>query len=224
MQAGLFSAVATAFIIESYKQLQPDYDRYIAGALYVALSAARNGSSIIEIGPSTLDFGEPSDVTITSSSRWVNGLWFMSLAVALAVALLCILVKQWLEEYKSRTSGSFETTRLWARRREFYFTGVREWHVPGLISTLPLLLHVALFLFFAGLSLPLAFGQRGRRNSAGSNRLLVLVLRGVTHSSYLVPGLSLRNTIRFEPSTFSSYYAPPSSHSGPSPSIWTSDG
>ncbi|KZV82927.1 hypothetical protein EXIGLDRAFT_626369, partial [Exidia glandulosa HHB12029] len=31
--AGLFSAVATAFVIESYKFLQPDYEEYTSRAL-----------------------------------------------------------------------------------------------------------------------------------------------------------------------------------------------
>ncbi|KZV90176.1 hypothetical protein EXIGLDRAFT_617336, partial [Exidia glandulosa HHB12029] len=45
--AGLFSAVSTAFIIESYKFLQPDFTEYTARALH-ALVAARNGSGALD--------------------------------------------------------------------------------------------------------------------------------------------------------------------------------
>ncbi|KZV86404.1 hypothetical protein EXIGLDRAFT_622038, partial [Exidia glandulosa HHB12029] len=98
--AGLFSAVATAFIIESYKLLQPDYEEYIANALFIALST-RNGSGALD---QVLDLASPSDFAALGSSRWLNGLWFTSLVLSLIVAFLCILLKQWLEEYNSRTS------------------------------------------------------------------------------------------------------------------------
>ncbi|KZW02452.1 hypothetical protein EXIGLDRAFT_601896, partial [Exidia glandulosa HHB12029] len=93
--AGLFSAVATAFVIESYKLLQPDYEEYIAGALFAALSS-RNGSGVID---TPLDLHGPNDFVPLRASRWLNGIWFTSLVLALIVAFLCILLKQWLEEY-----------------------------------------------------------------------------------------------------------------------------
>ncbi|KZV98631.1 hypothetical protein EXIGLDRAFT_606763, partial [Exidia glandulosa HHB12029] len=88
--AGLFSAVATAFVIESYKLLQPDNEEYIAAALYALLAATNNDTALRMVSA-------PSSPNTTPSreSRWVNGLWFTSLFLSLAVALLCILVKQW---------------------------------------------------------------------------------------------------------------------------------
>ncbi|KZV79385.1 hypothetical protein EXIGLDRAFT_757013 [Exidia glandulosa HHB12029] len=44
--AGLFSAVATAFIVESYKLLQPDYTEYAARALYVLASSANASTGL----------------------------------------------------------------------------------------------------------------------------------------------------------------------------------
>ncbi|EJD50460.1 hypothetical protein AURDEDRAFT_21558, partial [Auricularia subglabra TFB-10046 SS5] len=89
--AGLFSAVSTAFIIESYKLLQVDNTDYIANALYLSLT--RNTTSPIDLEPPGDNF------KASGSSRWINGLWFSSLVLSLAVALLSILAKQWLEEY-----------------------------------------------------------------------------------------------------------------------------
>ncbi|KZW02475.1 hypothetical protein EXIGLDRAFT_829353 [Exidia glandulosa HHB12029] len=151
--AGLFSAVATAFVIESYKLLQPDYEEYIATALFVAFSARNASDASGALLESTLDLRNPADFAPLRSSRWLNGMWFTSLVLSLLVAFLCILLKQWLEEYNGRISAPFPSVRQWARRRTFYFDGVTDWAVPVFIAILPLLLHAALFLFLAGLGL-----------------------------------------------------------------------
>lgn len=127
----------------------------MATALY-ALVLATNNSAALHL----LRSPPPSPAQPTATSRWINGLWFTSLFLSLSVALLCILVKQWLGEYTARTTAS-ATNRLWARRRMFYFVGLKEWHLAGLISVLPLLLHLALFLFFGGLVAFLCSFDRG---------------------------------------------------------------
>ncbi|KZV80417.1 hypothetical protein EXIGLDRAFT_568819, partial [Exidia glandulosa HHB12029] len=87
--AGLFSAVVTAFVIESYRFLTVDFTEYTARALYtLAMASARNGST-----PVTLP--DPSIASVSTPSRWINGLWLLSLFLSLAVALLSILAKQW---------------------------------------------------------------------------------------------------------------------------------
>ncbi|KZV91456.1 hypothetical protein EXIGLDRAFT_574544, partial [Exidia glandulosa HHB12029] len=88
--SGLFSAVATAFVVESYKMLQPDNEAYMAVALF-ALARSSNGSSNLHSLP------EPASPDTSSStlSKWINALWFTSLFLALAVAFFCILAKQW---------------------------------------------------------------------------------------------------------------------------------
>ncbi|KZV95962.1 hypothetical protein EXIGLDRAFT_589015, partial [Exidia glandulosa HHB12029] len=91
--AGLFSAVATAFVIESYQSLQPDNAAYAATALYI-LVAVSNHSTGMTLPP-------PADLAYKSStSRWINGLWFTSILLSLSVALLSILAKQWITEYR----------------------------------------------------------------------------------------------------------------------------
>lgn len=37
---------------------------------------------------------------------WVNGLWFTSLFLSLTVALVAVLVKQWLHQYAALPSGT----------------------------------------------------------------------------------------------------------------------
>ncbi|KZV86306.1 hypothetical protein EXIGLDRAFT_774773 [Exidia glandulosa HHB12029] len=182
--AGLFSAVATAFIVEAYKALLPDYEAYVANALW-ALAASGNGSASLD---TVTVLGDPSSFVVSRLSRWVNGLWFVSVTLALAVALLCILVKQWLQHYISRVTAPSPSPRDWARRRSFYYEGLLRWHLPGLISTLPLLLHLSLFVFLTGLVLfvwnidhILGMGLLG----------LTLALFGFYVFSFVVPALRL---------------------------------
>ncbi|EJD50462.1 hypothetical protein AURDEDRAFT_160364 [Auricularia subglabra TFB-10046 SS5] len=143
--AGLFSAVSTAFIIESYKLLQVDHTEYIANALYLSLTT-RNTTASIDLPPPGAAF------EASRSSRWINGLWFLSLVLSLAAALLCILSKQWLEEYSLRTSAPAENQRHWARRHAFFNRALEQWHVSTVVSLMPVVLHISLFLFLAGLA------------------------------------------------------------------------
>ncbi|KZW02313.1 hypothetical protein EXIGLDRAFT_594657, partial [Exidia glandulosa HHB12029] len=92
--AGLFSAVATAFLIDSYKLLQPDNSAaYISTALYLLVLRDTVSSSI------PLPLPPPLATSATTIARAVNWLWFTSLLLSLSVALLGILVKQWIVEY-----------------------------------------------------------------------------------------------------------------------------
>ncbi|KAG6820300.1 hypothetical protein H0H93_002564 [Arthromyces matolae] len=86
----------------------------------------------------------PTSFQLTS----VNGLWFAALACSLATALISMLAKQWLQAYVADISGS---PLQRARQRQSRYTELVSWHVPALINALPLLLHVALLLFFAGI-------------------------------------------------------------------------
>ena len=95
---------------------------------------------------SQLDTFRPS-----RNARWVNGLWFSSLILSLGVALLAILAKQWLDEYTSRMRQPVSSLRRWAWRHILYSDALTQWGIGAMVSALPLILHVSLFLFFAGL-------------------------------------------------------------------------
>ncbi|KAH7097505.1 hypothetical protein BKA62DRAFT_623816, partial [Auriculariales sp. MPI-PUGE-AT-0066] len=146
--AGLFSAVSTAFIIEAYKLLQPDYAEYTVKLLLLSLQ--NQGS---QIPSDTLGSVNPLGFTPTSMARWTNGLWFTSLALSLIVALLSILAKQWLEEYNTRMNLHVANAHRWSWRHAVFGRGLRVWGLGTFISTLPALLHISLFSFFAGLIL-----------------------------------------------------------------------
>ncbi|KZW01777.1 hypothetical protein EXIGLDRAFT_744877 [Exidia glandulosa HHB12029] len=99
--AGLFSAVSTTFIIESYKQMQPDYTEL----MFRALVANTSGKEFVQ---------QPFHVT--ESSRAVNCLWISSLIISLSTALIAILAKQWIAAYPVPIRDNL---REWAQLRQF---------------------------------------------------------------------------------------------------------
>ena len=86
-----------------------------------------------------------------STSVWVNGLWFSSLVISLSCALLATLLLQWARRYE-RVAYPRHSPHKRARIRAFYKRGVERWRIPRAVEVLPMLLHISLFLFFAGLS------------------------------------------------------------------------
>ncbi|KAF9256161.1 hypothetical protein L218DRAFT_843189, partial [Marasmius fiardii PR-910] len=139
--AGLFSAVLTAFIIESYKGLQRDPSDDTIQLLTRISQQLGN-----QAGPAP---SKPSPFSPSNSVIRINTFWFSSLVVTLVDALFGLLCKQWLREHRrhvntSRPGDAF--TLRWLRNQSF-----EKWHVRKILAFLPVLLEVALFFFFAGL-------------------------------------------------------------------------
>ncbi|KAK0186003.1 hypothetical protein F5146DRAFT_936741, partial [Armillaria mellea] len=105
--AGLFSAVVTTFVAQTYQNLQVDYTAMSASLLYESVLIQRaiaNGSTVNSIPPSSLN---PSIAFApTTTDVWVNGLWFTSLFLSLTTALVAVLVKQWLHHYVALPFGT----------------------------------------------------------------------------------------------------------------------
>ncbi|KAF8598459.1 hypothetical protein BDV93DRAFT_423609, partial [Ceratobasidium sp. AG-I] len=95
--AALFSGILTAFLIESKNLLQQDpSDAATALLLLIAQSQQRieQGSPQPTLPPIQLPIFSAS-----MSARWVNGLWFLALALSLSAALVAMLAKEWLAAY-----------------------------------------------------------------------------------------------------------------------------
>ncbi|PPQ97810.1 hypothetical protein CVT26_012902 [Gymnopilus dilepis] len=146
--AGLFSAVLTAFVIESYKALQPDPNDQII-TLLAQISANTQGppgnlSQALPSRPALADAFTPSE-----SSIRINAFWFTSLVLSITTALIGIVSLQWIREHKKypgRISPRDKFALLNMRNE-----AMKRWYVPEIFSTLPLLLQLALLLFLAGL-------------------------------------------------------------------------
>ncbi|KAJ7122072.1 hypothetical protein C8R44DRAFT_162974 [Mycena epipterygia] len=138
--AGLFSAILSAFLIEIRKGLQEDLQNITNTLLIILIENQHNmtGPAV----PTSTHF-EP-----TSSSRWVNGLWFSSLMFSLMSALGASLAKGWVTQFSSSVSGSsWGDAALHCSR----FRGLKRWHLKLIVQCLPIFIHIAFFLFSIGL-------------------------------------------------------------------------
>ncbi|KAF9482242.1 hypothetical protein BDN70DRAFT_775656, partial [Pholiota conissans] len=144
--AGLFSAVVTAFVIESYKFLQPDPNDTIINLL----TQIANGSNITASLPSST---KGSTLTVSSftqnpSSIRLNVFWFISLILSLTTVLIGTIALQWLREHQAYPDLSPKQSLAILRMRS---ESLEAWYVPHIFAALPLLLQAALVLFLAGL-------------------------------------------------------------------------
>ncbi|KAJ7657212.1 hypothetical protein DFH06DRAFT_459214, partial [Mycena polygramma] len=143
--AGLFSASLTAFLIESYKTLNPDSGDTTAlllAQISQQLAATANGTPF-QILP-TAPF-KPA-----ASSLICNILWFISLGLSLTCALIATLLEQWARDFLHRADMR-STPVVRARVFSFLYYGLKQFKMHTVVEIVPLLLHASLFLFFVGL-------------------------------------------------------------------------
>ncbi|KAI0292621.1 hypothetical protein B0F90DRAFT_243236 [Multifurca ochricompacta] len=144
---GLFAATVAAFIIESYKKLSSDSGEatvLLLDQVSQQLFALSNGTS-----PPPPLYTE-SSFRPTSSAIRVNILWFLSLTLSLTCALAATLMQQWARRYLQLAQAQ-TTLYKRARTRAYLFEGVQAFRLSQAVEAVPALLHVAVFLFFAGL-------------------------------------------------------------------------
>ncbi|KAL0058000.1 hypothetical protein AAF712_015336 [Marasmius tenuissimus] len=158
--AGLFSAVVTAFTVESFKSLSEDPSETTVTLLRQIsqqIAASANGTGTTPEQPSSKFEPSRSDIRI-------NTFWIVSLILSLTCSLFGLLCKQWFRHHQraipTRSRREAFTLR-WVRNQS-----LKRWHVPSIVAMLPLLIELALLLFFVGLlelvwmrhAIPFAFG------------------------------------------------------------------
>ena len=148
LKTGLFSATVAAFIIESYKQLSPDpgdTTNALLTQLSVQLVNISNGIPLPSIAAQRSQPFKP-----TASAVKVNVLWFLSLILSLNCALSATLMQQWARRYRelAQRRGAFHRR---GRMRAYIFDGIDRFGMAQAVATMPMLLHISVFLFFAGL-------------------------------------------------------------------------
>ena len=144
-QAGLFSAVTSAFIIQVHSGLQPDPTEETAALLRVLLYKMDNtafGGDIPSIPQWT---GPPRTIV------HVQAILYTSLAASLFSAFLAMLGKQWLNRYASTNIRGTAIER--SQDRQWKLDGVITWYFDYVMESLPLMLQVALLLLGCALSL-----------------------------------------------------------------------
>ncbi|KAJ6592774.1 hypothetical protein B0H19DRAFT_1365127 [Mycena capillaripes] len=143
--AGLFSASLTAFLIESYKMLSPDSgDQTVK--LLVQISQQLASSSNETASP----VFPPPPFNPSTSSLVCNALWFISLGLSLACALIATLLEQWARDFihhADRRSAPLVRARIYS----YLYYGMKRFNMHVVVDLIPLLLHASLLFFFAGL-------------------------------------------------------------------------
>ncbi|KAH9173027.1 hypothetical protein EDB89DRAFT_1850591, partial [Lactarius sanguifluus] len=122
--AGLFSAVVTAFLVGSLQQMTQS--NQTPGT--TSTPAQANSSSLLR----------------------ANALWCSSLLSSLLSALCATLVQQWARQY-TQALGRRAAPHQRARVRAFLLQGIERSGVKAVVEGAPALLHLAMFLFIAGL-------------------------------------------------------------------------
>jgi hypothetical protein len=99
--------------------------------------------------PQSLSPIERPAFSVHSSARWINGLWFTSLALSLAAALIAMLSKEWLTAFATSRPRSAHSYALLHQARLRYLD---QWKALHIIDLLPTMLHLSLLLFSLGLA------------------------------------------------------------------------
>ncbi|KAJ7592365.1 hypothetical protein C8J56DRAFT_781050 [Mycena floridula] len=143
--AALFSAVVTAFIIESYRNMSPDPSVTTVLLLYQISQQLSMITNSTELNISLPNFGSSPKLAVIT-----NIFWFLSLSLSLTCALTATLIEQWASDYV-RAIERRERPEIRARIRAYLFEGVENSNVATIVEGTPLLLHASLFSFFIGL-------------------------------------------------------------------------
>ena len=144
LQAGLFSAVTSAFIIQVQPQLQSDPNEETAALLRVLIHKIDNttfGSNV----PTVPQWSGPPHMIVQ-----VQAILYASLAASLFSAFLAMLGKQWLNRYASIDMRGSAIERSQNRQRKL--DGVVTWYFNYVMESLPLMLQFALLLLGCALS------------------------------------------------------------------------
>ncbi|KAH9011965.1 hypothetical protein EDB83DRAFT_348331 [Lactarius deliciosus] len=144
---GLFSAAVASLISVSIQDIrqnpQDTSNFYLANIYHTLADPASNISTSLPASPPPF---LPPNYAV-----WVNTLLFLSLVISISCALLATLLQQWARRYLKVTQPRYSLHKR-ARIRAFFFEGVDKFLLPWAVEALPTLLHVSLFLFFAGIS------------------------------------------------------------------------
>ncbi|KAI0285588.1 hypothetical protein BC826DRAFT_1051702 [Russula brevipes] len=141
--AGLFSAVLTTFVIDSKESLKANTaDQTVYYLQQNVAMLSQISQQISFIAPQFTIPSTPRPFTLLSTRR--------NLISILSAALLAILVQKWVRDYMV-VFERYDDPLKSARIRQYLYEGSERWHMLVIAEVVPALLHISLFLFFAGL-------------------------------------------------------------------------
>ncbi|CAE6503847.1 unnamed protein product [Rhizoctonia solani] len=148
--AALFSAVATAFILESSKKLEPDPSLASVNTLLAISQNLLAITSNVQVEGLETPAGSNQKAAFVPPRTVVivNTLWYASLALSIATSFIAMLAKEWCHSFLAgRTGDTFSQ----AQRRQQKWTMIKRWKMQELLMVLPSLIHLSLLFFAAGL-------------------------------------------------------------------------
>ena len=143
-QAGLFSAVTSAFILDVQSQLKPDAGDETAALIRVLIDKVDN-TTFGDNTPTIPQWTGPPHTIVQ-----VQAILYASLAASLFSAFLAMLGKQWLNRYASTELRGTAIERSQNRQRKL--DGIVTWYFDYVMESLPLMLQIALLLLGCALS------------------------------------------------------------------------
>ena len=138
MQAALFTAIVTSFVLDSMTELEEDTTTRI-----LRIVVARSNITTEDLQPSN----PPSSIV------YVNALWFLSITLSLGASTWAMLCKEWCGFHLQGRQPKDYTEMATKRQRSLQ--AIEKWKMELLVMSIPFALHLALFLFFVGLWLRL---------------------------------------------------------------------
>ncbi|KAI9454219.1 hypothetical protein BJY52DRAFT_1417939 [Lactarius psammicola] len=139
---GLFSGFVATFISISYNDLFPNTTEDLLRQISRQLVDISNGV------PSQAFIDEA--FTPPAYAIRVNVIWYLSLVLSMASALNATLFQQWSRRYLDITRRRVAPHKR-ARTRAYMFDGISSFKMSEAVKAMPMLLHLSMFLFFAGL-------------------------------------------------------------------------
>ncbi|KAF9780421.1 hypothetical protein BJ322DRAFT_979338, partial [Thelephora terrestris] len=173
MQAGLFSAVSSAFVINIHSKLQPDPSNQAVALLLATLLALNHSATLNEAVTVPIVRENPPGEIVT-----VTCFLYASLLISLLAAFTAMLGKQWLNRYLRHVGGSMVDR---CGDRQIKCDGLRKWPFHLFIESLPVMLQAALLLLACGLCRYMA-----SINTSVAAVLIGLTLLGVLFYTWIV--------------------------------------
>ncbi|VDB85608.1 unnamed protein product [Peniophora sp. CBMAI 1063] len=146
---GLFAATVATFVVSSLPMLSPDSGSQTVMLLTEVIAVLSDQSTTA--GPVNITASQLSPTfEVPPYARQVNVLWLVSLFLALSSALFATLVQQW-----ARTYAHHVRLHPNPRQRGIIYAalilGMERFRMEDTVAGIVTLVHVSVFLFFAGM-------------------------------------------------------------------------
>ena len=145
-QAALYSAVVSAFVVDSFHLVAPDDSDttlFNISARLMSFKLTTGFANATTLTDPANENAPPPEFAVK-----VNTLWFLSLTLSIISAFFSIAVQQWLRHIRIPKHIPLRDA---IRLRQLRHKGLMTWQVPVIITALPALVQISVVLFLVGL-------------------------------------------------------------------------